>query len=153
MGHTWPAMSTPDTRHPQYDDTTLQAAMDGACEEIARDPAPVVDGKTPGQVLFQSLNHKANWENTVYKAEYEAAASAVLAAFGGAGLEASQPAVEAWQPAVGEPVRLVSGGHAMTVEMIDATGDVYVIWMDAEAHIKQARMSPACLVSAKEAQP
>ena len=45
---------------------------------------PVVDGKTPGQVayeVFQGQDH-LGWEQAGYKEDYEAAASAVLAAFG-----------------------------------------------------------------------
>lgn len=117
----WPAMST-DTRHPQYDDATLQAAIDEAVKEapipihegplwlehaparlalarglLARLPEsqpPTADGKTPGQVLHEAsraYDEKENdaagwksWDQIDCQKLYEAGASAVLAAFGGA---------------------------------------------------------------------
>jgi len=54
----------------------------GVCHHVKPEPQPpTVDGKTPGQVAFDAfINGSDSWE---------AATSAVLAAFGGAGLEAA----------------------------------------------------------------
>ena len=120
-------------------DTTLQAAVDKACESTANsehrpsvgmlmvdanklnddwqkecparlhlartlldllpDPTPPVsaDGKTPGQVAYNAFTSRApgGWESSSYKAEYEAAASAVLAAFGNQSLSAAIARMEA----------------------------------------------------------
>jgi len=314
-------MST-DTRHPQYDDATLLAVMDDACQEthtkhpevggtillasdfntvawpaekparlalarglLARLPEPTpptADGKTPGQVAFEAWGNQSDEWHKSLCSNWQAAASAVLAAFGGAEIlrwkdaaqsireeinkqqdraekaeaelarknemwenqmivirrlqlqveeledksylstlrpiaeagevpdgavryyfiqhpgffgtgaqrpspkdthyadiylpEASQPAVEAekaekpepsirevldaipvyppaqpWQPAVGEPVRLVSGGPEMTVTHTDSD-NIIVAWFDL-SEVNTMNFPAACLVSAKEAQP
>ena len=44
---------------------------------------PVVDGKTPGQVAYEGYNEHGFWIQSVVQHKWEAAASAVLAAFGG----------------------------------------------------------------------
>jgi hypothetical protein len=105
------------------------------------EPTPPVsaDGKTPGDIAYEAfINGSDSWE---------AAASAVLAAFGQPSLEAAtrhdgqpadqpllqpepevfvngagnpvSPPVPAWQPAVGDVVRLKSGGDALTVTEYD----------------------------------
>ena len=56
---------------------------------LARLPDPMppvsVDGKTPGQVAFENFQQRGltAWSDSSYQTNYEAAASAVLAAFGG----------------------------------------------------------------------
>ena len=60
----------------------------GVCRHVKPEPTPpVVDGKTPGQVAYEAFQARGpgGWEGSSYKAEYESAASAVLAAFGGQG--------------------------------------------------------------------
>jgi uncharacterized protein YodC (DUF2158 family) len=57
---------------------------------------PVVDGKTPGQVAFENFQQRGltAWSDSSYQKNYEAAATAVLAAFGG-NLEAAIARMEA----------------------------------------------------------
>ena len=59
----------------------------------------------------------------------------------------------AWQPAVGEPVRLVSGGPVMAVNAIESKGLLDVIWISPDGCLQSASLAAACLTPAKEAQP
>jgi hypothetical protein len=115
------------------------------------------------------------------KCDIERGASAVLAAFGQPNLDAAtrhdgqpadqpllqpepevfvngagnpvSPPVPAWQPAVGDVVRLKSGGPVMTVAMISLMpgNDVRCVYITDEA--KVCIVPTACLTPAKEAQP
>lgn len=60
-----------------------------ALARLPEPPPPAVDGKTPGQVAFEVYNGPLPWSECLTKFKWERVASAVLAAFGGAGLEAT----------------------------------------------------------------
>lgn len=74
--------------------------LDRAMAMLARlpDPTPpTADGKTPGQVDYEAFvpREPGDWESCVCKQNYERSASAVLAAFGVAGLDAAIARMEA----------------------------------------------------------
>jgi len=128
-------MST-DTRHPQYDDATLLAVMDDACQETHTKHPEV-----GGTILLASDFNTVAWP--AEKPARLALARGLLARLP----EPTPP----WQPAVGEPVRLVSGGPEMTVTHTDSD-NIIVAWFDL-SEVNTMNFPAACLVSAKEAQP
>jgi len=94
----------------------LKSALDRLPEPP---PPPVVDGKTPGQVNLEAFA-KADGNNG-----WNAGASAVLAAFG------KKPA-KPWTPAVGDVVKLKSGGPKMTVMDVEENGDLWCQWFQED---------------------
>ena len=101
---------------------------------------PVVDGKTPGQVAFFILNPHGNWDKLLAgdKDLYEAAASAVLAAFGGqASLDAAIDRMESvpWKDlydAWDNGIEVEGGINAVRAHLIAAARrtSVYEWWRD-----------------------
>ena len=74
------------------DEPARQAFAQSVKDEVLADiTPPVVDGKTPGQVAYAAfkMSPALAWEDSSYQAGFNRAASAVLAAFGGQGLEAA----------------------------------------------------------------
>jgi uncharacterized protein YodC (DUF2158 family) len=65
------------------------------------------------------------------------------------GIKALKPA---WQPAVGELVRLKSGGPVMTVEYVKED-EVDVVWINTIGDMRRPRVAITCLTPAKEEQP
>jgi uncharacterized protein YodC (DUF2158 family) len=160
-------MSTkPDTR--QIPDDILQAAIDAACEETHTNHP-----RTCGQLVLVKEYFPSGWPNE--KPARLALARGLLARLpppadsqdsrpadqpllqpepevfvNGAGNPVSPP-VPAWQPAVGDTVRLKSGGPVMTLSTW--IGDfVKCQWFD-NGTLKAGRFDPECLTPAKEAQP
>lgn len=217
-------MST-DTRHPQYDDATLQAAIDEALQEMRQAHAATIDstllchpqGRTslcwPAEALARALLnrlpepaqpwklpeppqgrqwHRTDWtedmlpegwrplllgEKRAAGDEYQyegdptwglcqvyAEASAINKEFYRTRrplpeIQPAQPPAEPWQPAVGDVVRLKSGGPEMTVmgaakdfDDKPIAGELACMWAN-ESNSNTIHAAPACLVSAKEVQP
>jgi len=71
--------------------------LKSALDKLLEPQPPTADGKTPGQVCHESMYNTPEWKWLLAgdKAACESAASAVLAAFGGAGLEAAIARMEA----------------------------------------------------------
>lgn len=129
-------MST-DTRHPQYDDATLLAVMDDACQETHTKHPEV-----GGTILLASDCNTVAWP--AEKPARLALARGLLARLP----EPTPP----WQPAVGDVVRLKSGGPAMTASELRLDGWA-CDWFNQDDCRDAGIFPAACLVSAKEAQP
>lgn len=153
-------MST-DTRHPHYD-ATLQAAIEQMHSQAKHHLQLLSDWQARAELAEAELAecHAKLLDTT--------AASAVLAerarryatksAYAGymtdempAEPSPQPPTPPPWQPAVGDVVRLKSGGPAMTVHRI---GDVVTCYFFTDGYdYRHVDASAACLTPAKEAQP
>ena len=92
------------------------AILKSALDRLPEPPPPTADGKTPGQLSFEVTAGNGYTWNTCplsVKEQWEKTASAVLAAFGGTGLEAAIARMEAvdWESwgVVGSSNAAVSG--------------------------------------------
>lgn len=186
-------MST-DTRHPQYDDATLQAAIDWACTNsatpllLAMAPAvekwdnqaparlalargllaslpepqpPTADGKTPGQVAFEAWgNEPDEWHKSLCS-NWQAAASAVLAAFGGTGLEQAIARIEAvpwkeldreWDNALGGYENAINAVRARLIAAArEGFGPAAVDWKARHDELQKAYAGHADVTAALHA--
>jgi len=64
-------------------------------ERLPEPPPPTADGKTPGQVAFEAWGNQSDEWHKSLCSNWQAAASAVLAAFGNVSLEAAIARMEA----------------------------------------------------------
>jgi len=69
--------------------------LKSALDKLQEPPPPTADGKTPGQVAFEAWGNQSDEWHKSLCSNWQAAASAVLAAFGGAELEAAIARMEA----------------------------------------------------------
>jgi len=138
----------PATKHDTmtHDGSTLQFAIDAAFHS---------NGTKHGGTLVTSKCHIA-WprESTARLA----VAKAFLAALTPAEQLRDQPtllpdAAQPWTPAVGDVVRLKSGGPEMTVKNITPEGFVSCIWFDPDGQYDQTTMPASCLELVRKEKP
>jgi len=67
-------------------------------ERLPESPPPTADGKTPGQVAFEAWGNQSDEWHKSLCSNWQAAASAVLAAFGNQSLEAAIARMESVLP-------------------------------------------------------
>lgn len=131
-----------------HDDTTLEAAIDAAFHS---------NGDKHGGTLVTSKCHRA-WPDEA--PARLAVAKAFLAALPPAEqsaeiekLKAEPEPAQPCQPAVGDVVRLKSGGLNMTVKDITADGLASCIWFDPNGQYHQLPMPASCLELVRKEKP
>lgn len=99
IAKTHPAMGGSITLMSDHNKSTRLHLLKSALNKLPEPTPPVVDGKTPGQLLHEKFGNTTTEYPTLaewYKTELEEAASAVLAAFGNKPTETPLPPLESW---------------------------------------------------------
>ena len=113
-----------------------------------RQPILADDGRSLGQVAMKA-SFQADEEGLTVDECYEAAAQAVVAAArpvieAECLAQAQQAAAQPWTPAVGDVVRLKSGGPVMTVTHVDPLS-LMCAWMNADDELQVEPITTLCL--------
>jgi uncharacterized protein YodC (DUF2158 family) len=131
-----------------HDDTTLQAAIDAAFQTNGE--------KYDGYLVTLSDHYAWSREDSARLAVAKAFLAALPPAEQSAEIEKLKAEVEPaqpWQPAVGDVVRLKSGGPQVTVKGLTSDGLVSCIWFTANGQYHQFQVPAACLELVRKEMP